>query len=436
MPTIEINRKLASWAEQLDPKYRYIFIKGGRTSGKSHEIAGYLAERSFTEKNLKTVCLREVQKSIKHSSRTLIEQKLKDILPEFSQYYKPIESEIRKTISNDNGLFLFQGMNDLTKDNVKSLEDFDIAWFEEAQNASFATLKTLRPTIRKAGSQIIFTWNPFLPTDPIDEFCASVQHEPDVLVIQVNYTENPFLSETAKREIEIERTSTTEEEFNHIYLGGYDMTFQGHYYAALVNKARDDGRICEVPQKPGVDVITAWDLGLRDSTAIWVAQIVGLQVRVIDYYENHLEDLEHYVQWMKDNGYQDSKVYLPHDSKHERLGMLGSIKQQIRTLGLENLYDTPNVSIDSGMAMAKNLLKECYIDRDKCKDGLSALSHYHAKYDEIKRTYAEVHDWASHGSDAFRYLALALDEQGKSKMVTKKVSFNMNNTFGGSYMGY
>lgn len=430
MPQIEINRKLASWAEVLDKKYRYIFIRGGRTSGKSHEVAGYLAERSFIQKGLKTVCLREIQKSIKHSSRTLIEQKLKEITP-FDKFYKSVESEIRKTSPNDDGFFLFQGMNDLTKDNVKSLEDFDIAWFEEAQNASFATLKTLRPTIRKEGSQIIFTWNPFLPTDPIDEFCASIQNEPDVLVINVNYTENPFLSDTALREIQIERESSTDAEFNHIYLGQFDTTFQGHYYAQLVQKARDDGRICEAPRKAGVDIVLAWDLGLRDATAIWVAQVVGLQPRIIDYYENHLEDLEHYVQWVKDNDYAKGAIFLPHDSKHERLGMKGSIKSQLREMGLLNLKDTPNVSIDSGMSAAKNLLKECYFDKDKCKNGLSALSHYHAKYDEIKKTFTEVHDWSSHGSDAFRYLALALNTNQRV-VVEKKPDYRDHR---GSWMG-
>lgn len=433
MPQIEINRKLASWAEVLDKKYRYIFIRGGRTSGKSHEVAGYLSERSFVEKGFKAVCLREIQKSIKHSSKTLIEQKLKEFVP-FDEYYKSIESEIKKTTPNDGGFFLFQGMNDLTKDNVKSLEDFDLAWFEESQNASFATLKTLRPTIRKEGSQIIFTWNPFLPTDPIDEFCSSIQNEPDVLVIHVNYTENPFLSDTALREIEIERESSTPEEFEHIYLGSYDTTFQGHYYAQLVQKARDDSRICEAPRKAGVDIIMAWDLGLRDSTAIWVAQVVGLQIRVIDYYENHLEDLEHYVQWIKDNDYTKATTFLPHDSKHERLGMKGSIKEQLRLMGVQNIKDTPNVSIDSGMSMAKNLLKECYFDKDKCKNGLSALSHYHAKYDEVKRLFTEVHDWSSHGSDAFRYLALALNSS--ERVVTKNISMRVKQPYGQSYMGY
>ena len=83
----------------------------------------------------------------------------------------------------------------------------------------------------------------------------------------------------------------------------------------------------------------------------------------------------------------------------------------MRVMGLEKLRDTPNVSIESGMAMAKNLMKECYFDKAKCKNGLAALSHYHAKYDDVKKTYKEVHDWSSHGSDGFRYLALAMDQE-------------------------
>lgn len=404
MPQIEINRDLAEWELLLDPKYRYIFVKGGRSSSKSHGIAGYLSERSFTEKDLRIVCLREIQKSIKRSSRDLIETKLRDI--GVIDYYKPIDAEIRKTM--DNGLFLFQGMNDLTADNVKSLEGFTISWFEEAQNASFRTLKTLRPTIRAENSQLIFTWNPKLPTDPIDEFCASVQDQDDVLVIHVNYTENPFLTDSMIREIEIEKKTSTEDEFNHIYLGEYDTSFQGHYYAALVQQARDEGRITEVPKKAGVDIITAWDLGMRDATAIWVAQVVGLQVRIIDYYENSLiSDPEHYADWIKDNGYNGTH-FLPHDGKHERLGMTGSIRDQLRTMGLDDINILPQSGIDSGMALVKSLLKECYIDAHRCQEGLAALSHYHAKYDEVKKVYKEVHDWSSHGCDAMRYLAHAL----------------------------
>lgn len=418
MPLVELNRPINNWAQVLDPKYRYIFIKGGRTSSKSHEVAGYLSERSFTEKNLRIVCLREVQKSIKRSSKQLIQDKLTDY--KLIKYYKPIETEIRKTIEGDDGIFLFQGMNDLTADNVKSLEKFKVSWFEEAQNASFTSLKTLRPTIARVdGSQQIYTWNPKLPTDPIDELSKYMQNEDDVLVLHINYEQNHFLSDSAKREIDMEKNSP---DFNHIYLGGYDESFQGHYYAKHIQQALDEERITNVPRKSGVDIVCAFDLGMRDATAIWVAQRVGLEWRVIDYYENNFEELEHYVDWLKDNNYHKGKVYLPHDGAHNRIGMKGSIKDQMKTMGVNNLSVLKVASVDSGMATAKTFLMECYIDKDKCKEGIAALSHYHAKYDENKKTFKEVHDWSSHGSDAFRYLAQATQAPHK-KAVKKKDTY-------------
>lgn len=403
MPKINLSRPVAEWELALDPKYRYIFIKGGRSSSKSHGVAGYLTERSFTEKDLRVVCLREVQKSINRSSKDLIESKIRNY--KLDSYYKSVLTETRKL--SDNGLFLYQGMNDLTADNVKSLEGFNIAWFEEAQNASFKTLKTLRPTIRAEGSQLIFTWNPKLPTDPIDELCASMQGEPDVLVLHINYTDNPFLTETMIREIELEKKNTTDDEFKHIYLGEFDTSFQGHYYAKLLEKARNEGRVTNVPRKSGVDIITAWDLGMRDATAIWVAQRVGYEWRVIDYYENNFEELDHYVDWLRKNEYETATHYIPHDGGHKRIGMKGSIKSQLHDMGIKTINVLPMLSVDSGMSAAKNLLKECVFDATKCKEGLSALNHYHAKYDEVKQIYKEVHDWSSHGSDAFRYLAQA-----------------------------
>ena len=248
MPEIRIDS--ADWAQALDPKYRYIFIRGGRSSGKSHEVANYLAERSFCEKDLKIVGLREVQKSIDKSSKSLVDQKIKDM--GLTEQYKSVQSEIRK--GNDDGLFYFQGMNDLTADNIKSLEGFKVAWFEEAQNSTRNTLRTLRPTIRAEGSQIIFTWNPKFPEDAIDEFCNQMRGEPDCLIIHVNYEDNPFLTKEVLREVEIDQKNNPED-FGHIWLGEYDTSFHGHYYAKLLEEAKTEGRIGRVPKKTGVDFV-------------------------------------------------------------------------------------------------------------------------------------------------------------------------------------
>jgi len=410
VPEITVEYTTSDWAQALDPKYRYIFIRGGRSSGKSHEVANYLVERSFTEKDLKIVGLREYQNSIDKSSKSLVDSKIDKM--GLRQFYHSIKAEIKKTV--DNGMFYFQGMNDLTADNIKSLEGFKIAWFEEAQNCSRNTLKILRPTLREAGSQIIFTWNPKFPEDAIEEFCDSIRNEPDVLVIHVNYTDNPFLSDEVLREVELDKKHNPED-FDHVWLGDYDNSFHGHYYAKLLDDARAEGRITDVPKKTGVDIVTAWDLGRADATAIWVCQIVGLQVRIIDYIQDHFKDLDYYADWIKERGY-NGKHWLPHDSKHERLGMKGSIKSQLQTMGLNDCQTLPADSVEATRKLAKALIKEAWFDQTKCKDGIQALKHEKAERDEKTGKWKQIHE--NDGAAAFRYLAMALEQ--KQPTVRKK----------------
>lgn len=393
-------------------------------SSKSHGVAGYLAERSFTETDLKVLCLREIQNSIKHSSKQIIEKKIKDY--GLAEYYRPINSEIKKEL--DDGLFLFQGMNDLTADNSKSLEGFKVSWFEEAQNCSAKSLKTLRPTImRMEGAQMLFTWNPKFPDDAIDEFCNEMAGEPDVLILHINYDQNTFLTQSALDEIDRDKRKFPED-FDHIYLGAYDTSFHGHYYAKLLEEAQEDGRITEVPKKSGVDIITAWDLGRADATAIWVAQVVGFQVRIIDYIQDNFKDLEFFANWIKENNY-NGRHWLPHDSAHSRLGMKGSIKDQLSTMGLSDSRVLPADSRETTRKLAKALIKEAYFDKQKCKDGLQALRHEKAERDDRTGKWKEIHE--IDGAAAFRYLAMALENNPK----TAKVKPIPMPAAQGSYMG-
>lgn len=406
MPQIEINYDSADWAQALDPKYRYIFVKGGRSSGKSHEVANYLVERSMTERDLLIVGLREIQKSIDKSSKSLVDNKIKAM--GLSPYYKSKQSEIRKRIPGDGGHFYFCGMNDMTADNIKSLEGYKIAWFEEAQNCSSNTLKTLRPTIRAEGSQIIFTWNPKFPDDAISEFCDQMCNEPDVLVIHVNYLDNPFLTDEVLREVELDKAKYPDE-YDHIWLGQYDTSFHGHYYAKLLEEAKEQGRITQVPRKAGVDIVCAWDLGRADATAIWVAQVVGLQVRIIDHIADNFKHLDYFADWIKDSGYNGLHV-LPHDAAHERLakeGAAGSIQDQLRTLGLTNSIIQKAGSLDATRKLAKNLLREAWIDEENCRDGLQALRHEKSEKDRNGK-WRETHEDDS--AAAFRYLAMYLNK--------------------------
>lgn len=431
MPTIDVNIESASWAQALNPKYRYIFIKGSRSSGKSHEVAQYLCERSLEEQNLKIICLREIQKSIDKSSKSLIEDKMRSM--NIAPYYKSVQSEIRKIgFGDDYGVLFFQGMNDLTADNIKSLEGFKIAWFEEAQNCSYKTLKILRPTIRASGSQIIFTWNPKFPDDAVDEFCNQVMNEPDVLVIHVNYHDNPFLTQEVLREVEIDKKNNPDD-FDHIWLGAYDTSFHGHYYAKLLEDAKDEGRITSVPRKAGVDIITVWDLGRADATAIWVCQVVGLQVRVIDHMADNFQHLDYFASWIKENDYNGLHV-LPHDAAHERLakeGSAGSIEAQLKTLGLNNTIIQRAGSLDATRKLAKNLIREAWFDEEKCKDGLRSLRHEKSEKDRNGK-WKETHEDDS--AAAFRYMAMYLNDRPPPRILSSD-PYKHHSYSSGGWMG-
>lgn len=208
--------KTPEWAEPLLYPNRYKGAKGGRGSGKSHFFAEALIEQLILDPNKSAVCIREIQKSLKFSAKRLIEQKIEDL--GLNNLFTITQSEIR---ANDgNGVILFQGMQDHTADSIKSLEGFDIAWVEEAQNLSARSLKLLRPTIRKENSEIWFSWNPERDTDPVDMFFQSLTE--DMVLVYVNSEQNPFLPETLRKERDSDRVRLSPEDYEHIWNGGYN----------------------------------------------------------------------------------------------------------------------------------------------------------------------------------------------------------------------
>lgn len=191
--------KVASWARALyETKKRYVGASGGRGGGKSHEFAQKAVIAHIKDQDRKTVCIREIQKSLKFSSKALVESKIRAMGAQ--PFFEITKDEIRST--RGTGIFIFEGMQDHTADSIKSLEGFDCAWVEEAQRLSQRSLDLLRPTIRKSGSQLFFTWNPDKEDDPVDKlFREGLINSPDdFLLINVNYYDNPFISEEMLKE--------------------------------------------------------------------------------------------------------------------------------------------------------------------------------------------------------------------------------------------
>lgn len=202
---------------------RYKGAHGGRGSGKSHFFAELLIEQCIRQKT-DAVCLREIQKSLKQSVKKLLEAKIEQL--GVGSIFDIQESLIK---TPHGGQIIFQGMQNHTADSIKSLEGYDLAWVEEAQSLSQRSLDLLRPTIRKEGSELWFSWNPNLDTDPVDALLRGDKPPPDSIVIEVNYLDNPFLPDVLKQEMEYDR-SRDPDKYAHVWLGKYSRNSEARVF--------------------------------------------------------------------------------------------------------------------------------------------------------------------------------------------------------------
>ena len=202
---------------------RYKGAHGGRGSGKSHERAEALIERCATVRT-DAVCIREIQKSLNQSVKKLLESKIESL--GVGGLFEVQESVIK---SVHGGLIIFQGMQNHTADSIKSLEGFDIAWVEEAQSLSQRSLDLLRPTIRKPGSELWFTWNPENADDPVDLLLRGDNPPPDAIVIEANYMDNPWLPDVLLKEMQYDMNRDIDK-YRHVWLGEYKQNSEARVF--------------------------------------------------------------------------------------------------------------------------------------------------------------------------------------------------------------
>lgn len=212
-------------------------------------------------------------------------------------------------------------------------------------------------------------------------------------------------------ELKAARNEMGEDKYRQEFECSFDAAVEGSYYGTILNELEDKKHMQEIPREELSRTFTAWDLGMGDSTSIWVAQLVGTEVRLIDYYENHGVGLDHYVKWIKDNDYLKAEHILPHDVRVRELGTGKSRMEMLEEAGLE-VKISPRMGLDDGIQAVRRLLPRCWFNVPKVQTGLNCLRNYRRDYDEKRKIFYErpLHDWSSHGSDSFRYLALGLDE--------------------------
>jgi hypothetical protein len=216
-------------------------------------------------------------------------------------------------------------------------------------------------------------------------------------------------------ELNAARAEMGEDKYQQEFECNFNSAVEGAYYGQIINDLEAKGRITTVDRDDLCKSYVAWDLGMGDSTCLWVAQLVGKEVRLIDFVENHGVGLDWYVNWLKENRYERFDQYLPHDVEVREMGTGKSRKEVLQEAGLE-ITVAPRLSVADGIQAVRRLLPRCWFDKDKTKQGVNALRNYRREYNEKQNVYYEkpLHDWASHASDSFRYLAITLDESDDS----------------------
>lgn len=216
-------------------------------------------------------------------------------------------------------------------------------------------------------------------------------------------------------ELEASRRSMTIDQYEQEFECSFEAAIRGAYYGKEMKQAEQDGRLTRVPYEPVSEVWTAWDLGMDDSTAIWFAQMVGREIRVIDYYEAQGMALDHYVKVLREKPYIYASHLLPHDARVRELGTGKSRLETLESLGLRNPIVVPAQSVEDGINAVRLMLPKCWFDVAKCKQGVESLKQYRADFDEKRNVFSgrPLHDWTSHAADSFRYLALGMKVTSK-----------------------
>jgi phage terminase large subunit len=349
-----------------------------------------------------------VQNSIKDSVRQLLVDKIAVL--GVSAHFELTRDEIRGL---NGSLIIFRGMNDANADNIKSLEGYDVAWVEEAQTLSQRSLELLRPTIRKEGSEIWFSWNPRHKSDPVDDFLRTKKPANSV-VVQVNYGDNPWFPDTLKEEMAEDRKNDPAKA-KHIWDGAYEVAPKGAYYGDEIAFLEAEGRITDVLIDPSLPVHTAWDLGAARNMTTWLFQVSNGQYRFIDFIEYDVAGLPYAVSEL--NKKRDRHKFVwgthlwPHDGKGTEIGSGERRQDTIERLGFKvEVLDRTDPG--DGIEAVRRVLKMSWFDRDRCGPGLEHLRGYRRKFDKVHDRFIDVPDknGHDHAADAVRTLAMGKDK--------------------------
>jgi phage terminase large subunit len=279
---------------------------------------------------------------------------------------------------------------------------------------------------------MLWTWNPRNSFDATDNMFRGPEIPTGSVVIRANWRDNPWFTAELEQE-RLDCLRMQPDQYSNIWEGDYVTVVAGAYYAAQINKAREDRRIGRVGPDPLMRFRVFCDLGgsgaRADAFTMWVCQFVERSILVLNYYEAQGQTMGTHARWLESFGYKpgNTDIWLPHDGDTSSGPIDSSWKKEFDKLG----YNT-DVIQNQGKGAAMQRVKEgrqrfplCWFHEETTKAGLAALGWYHGKKDEARGIdLGPEHDWSSHGADAFGLMCCAYEEpRSSAPLVYPKMSF-------------
>lgn len=295
-------------------------------------------------------------------------------------------------------------------DNVDSIVGTNPIWivFSEYSLQSPAVWDFLRPILAENGWWAVFNFTPRWDNHA-KELLDMAKDNPDWLVsiqtVEDTKAINPEVLEKERQEI-IQKNGS-DAIFKQEYYCSFDAGINWSYYAEILTHLEETWHRTVVPYDPALDVFAVWDLGINDSTAIRFWQRMWKEIRVIDHYENNWEGLSHYVWIMRAKPYRYWTIWLPHDAQARSLQTWKTVEEKLYEYWFDDIQIVPKLWVLDGINSARAVLPYCYFDRENTERWWKCLKNYHKEFDDKRTAYKwPEHDWSSHSSDAFRYLAV------------------------------
>jgi len=335
------------------------------------------------------------------------------------QYARPIpgttinESELRVDFATGARIRLYGADN---ADRLRGIYLDGVVLDEFADMDPNAWLEVVRPALADRQGWATFIGTPKGRNGFYDVYERSQSH-PDWFSLRLKASETGLVPQA---ELDALRAEMSPDQYAREMETSFDAAVEGAYYAHALTQAEEEGRIGFVPYDPVLPVHAAWDLGIGDATAIWLAQFVGREIRLIDYIENSGEPLSWYGAELKRRNWMYADLILPHDAMARELGTGKTRAEMLEAMGFR-VRIAPRVGVEDGIETVRRMLPRCWIDENKCREGLAAIRDYREKIDPKRRvSMGPLHDWTSHGADALRYLMTSYEEPQIKRPVVRE----------------